>query len=532
MSSGEQYLGYEILRSYFEKRDTWSFREFLVLNRDDIITIPPDCGEWFGLEAAWKTRYLSAIKDLIPDNYEALKKKLNDECSDKKLMMYWEDILCVKKELLVKTIHKRGTLNILSETGRYYSKKLAFDIEGESISITPTGSSSSGRMQDTEKEYKSVSRLTKRFLDNAETSSSKRLTKETHEQDSESSDGLYPNSVDPDSEGQDDGYMTPTPCSIEDPFAEGEEVIITDVSSHIPSSSSEFDMHINDVNISARFRKYVDGAVSLAKTKGLYVEMNTHEILSLSSILVLIPNSYPAKMVEYFGLDLLEAIHRECMPRLSLQLDIEIENVYRRVVKTCLNDSREKGIKLLSTNIAQKDELIDNFGFLILDLIRTLPYEKIRNEPSELTLITNYLDRIMKSAFHMPDKHIVRWPNTALTESKVRKFDGSRTKQPDFVISVNYQSRATNVVFVGEVTGPADQHNVYKNCLDLVRIGVFMKDCVDAAISREAGIKILGFQCIAYKIDFYVLDLRAQGLYTMSHIAQISSSNRPSKDQH
>jgi hypothetical protein len=158
----------------------------------------------------------------------------------------------------------------------------------------------------------------------------------------------------------------------------------------------------------------------------------------------------------------------------------------------------------------------------MIDLIRSLPFDKIRNEPSELTLITNYLDRIMKEAFHDPDKCIVQWPNTALTESKIRKFDGSRTKQTDFVVSMNYQSRATNVIYVGEVTGPSEKNNVYKNCLDLVRIGIFMKDCNDSAILQGAEIKILGFQCIAYSVDFYVLDLNGEGLYTMNHIAQIS----------
>ncbi|CAG8468510.1 6191_t:CDS:2 [Paraglomus occultum] len=129
----------------------------------------------------------------------------------------------------------------------------------------------------------SVSRLTKRFLDNAETSPPKRLIKEMHEQDSESNDDFYPNSVNSDSEGQVDGCTTPTPYSIED-LAEDEKLIITDASSQIPLSSSEFDMYINDVNISAGFRTYIDKAVSLAKTKGLYVEMkfyHCHQYLFL-----------------------------------------------------------------------------------------------------------------------------------------------------------------------------------------------------------------------------------------------------------
>ncbi|CAI2188268.1 16941_t:CDS:2 [Funneliformis geosporum] len=113
----------------------------------------------------------------------------------------------------------------------------------------------------------------------------------------------------------------------------------------------------------------------------------------------------------------------------------------------------------------------------------------------------------MKDAFHDPDKYIVQWLNTALTESKIRKLDGSRTKQPDFVVTIKYQSQTTNVIYVGEVSGPSEKNNVYKNCLDLIRIGVFIKDCIDLAISRGAKIKILGFQCIAYKADFYILDL-------------------------
>lgn len=46
----------------------------------------------------------------------------------------------------------------------------------------------------------------------------------------------------------------------------------------------------------------------------------------------------------------------------------------------------------------------------------------------------------MKEAFHDPDKYLVQWPNTALTESKISKFGATRTKQPDFVVSMNYQS--------------------------------------------------------------------------------------------
>ncbi|CAG8657091.1 13248_t:CDS:2, partial [Funneliformis caledonium] len=332
-----------------------------------------------------------------------------------------------------------------------------------------------------------------------------------YEHDSGSSDGPYVNSNSC-YEVQDSRYTSPTPHSHDDPFTEDtedENVIITNVSPRFSSSKK-------------KFRTYIDEAILHANNKGLYVESHTHEILSLSSILVLIPNSYSTKMVEVFGLQILESIYHEYAPTLSITLDTEIENIYRNAIKTCLRDSRGSAIDFLCKNIANRSELRDNFGILMIDLIRSLPFDKIRNEPSELTLITNFLNGIMKEAFHDPDKYLVQWPNTALAESKIRKFDGSRTKQPDFVVSLNYQSRAKNVIYVGEVTGPSEKNNVYKNCLDLIRIGIFMKDCIDSAILQGAGIKILGFQCIAYKLDFYVLDLNGEGLYTMNHIAQIS----------
>lgn len=55
---------------------------------------------------------------------------------------------------------------------------------------------------------------------------------------------------------------------------------------------------------------------------------------------------------------------------------------------------------------------------------------KLKSQPSEMTLITNYLDYIMKGLLHQPDKHRIEWPNTGLKESKARKLK-VETKSPD-----------------------------------------------------------------------------------------------------
>ncbi|CAH1765632.1 2559_t:CDS:2, partial [Entrophospora sp. SA101] len=67
---------------------------------------------------------------------------------------------------------------------------------------------------------------------------------------------------------------------------------------------------------------------------------------------------------------------------------------------------------------------------------------------------------------------------------------------------------------------PSQKNNVYKNCNDLIRLGIFMKDSLDSAIDKGADIKIIGFQCIGFKLDFYIMDL-THGIYTMVHFGQV-----------
>ncbi|PKC04182.1 hypothetical protein RhiirA5_276949 [Rhizophagus irregularis] len=192
---------------------------------------------------------------------------------------------------------------------------------------------------------------------------------------------------------------------------------------------------------------------------------------------------------------------------------------FREVIKRAIKESWSSVKKWWLTELANDQTLDENLGFVILECLKSLPTAKIKNEPSETTLITNYLDHVMKGMLHDPNKYIVEWPNTGLDESKARK--SGRSKQPDFVVSVIHQLQTSGVIFVGEVSPPSEKNNVYKNCNDLIRIGVFMKDCLDSAIDLGADIKMLGFQCVDYTVDFYMMDI-VQGTYIMIHIGQIS----------
>ena len=140
-----------------------------------------------------------------------------------------------------------------------------------------------------------------------------------------------------------------------------------------------------------------------------------------------------------------------------------------------LKNSRDDAIDWLSAELVNNRNL-KNFGSVILKGLETLPAGKIRNESSETSLITNHLDYIMKGIFQDPDKHIVQWPNTALDESKSMKFE-RRTKQPDFIVTVIHQLQTVADTVIGEVSPPSQKANVYKNCNDLIRLGILCGLC-------------------------------------------------------
>ncbi|PKB97742.1 hypothetical protein RhiirA5_432557 [Rhizophagus irregularis] len=242
-----------------------------------------------------------------------------------------------------------------------------------------------------------------------------------------------------------------------------EITIIRDVPrSFLDNSNNENELIIDRFNISKLFRQYQDESFNLANSGGLYVEADVHEILSLTSIFMLSPNSHSEMMINIFGLDLLDKISDKLKPN-KQEFNVEYEAKFKSIIKQSINISRDNAINSLLGN-SEKPESInlkENLGFVILDGLKSLPSHKLKCKPSEITLITNYLDYIMKGLFHHPDKYIIEWPNTG-QETKASKVEG-RARQPDFLVSAIHQLEKRGSLFVGEVTSPAEKENVHKN---------------------------------------------------------------------
>ncbi|RIB21890.1 hypothetical protein C2G38_2297956 [Gigaspora rosea] len=110
-----------------------------------------------------------------------------------------------------------------------------------------------------------TTRITKRFLDGQS------ITNEEASNNEQDSSNEYPYT---DSSHESDGsehdeFISPTLRLSEDPFTEN--IIITNVPPRIPSFRSDLDVSLNNVNISAKFRQYINEAVSHATDKGLHI---------------------------------------------------------------------------------------------------------------------------------------------------------------------------------------------------------------------------------------------------------------------
>ena len=96
---------------------------------------------------------------------------------------------------------------------------------------------------------------------------------------------------------------------------------------------------------------------------------------------------------------------------------------------------------------------------------------------------------------------------------KARRESQRGDSQPDFVVSTIDQLQKSGVLFVGEVSPPSEIKDVYKNCDDLIRIGIFMKDCLDSDIDKMT---ILSFQCISK--EKYVSFSFSNTQFTYAHL--------------
>ncbi|CAB5315331.1 unnamed protein product [Rhizophagus irregularis] len=89
MSTSElKYFGQDILIAYLKERKSKSYRGFLNLHYDDMITSSSSFSDWKNMDNYWAFKFLREAESLGLD----LKKKVKSERSEKWVKIYWEGI--------------------------------------------------------------------------------------------------------------------------------------------------------------------------------------------------------------------------------------------------------------------------------------------------------------------------------------------------------------------------------------------------------------------------------------------------------
>ncbi|CAG8660319.1 210_t:CDS:2, partial [Paraglomus brasilianum] len=197
---------------------------------------------------------------------------------------------------------------------------------------------------------------------------------------------------------------------------------------------------INEINVSEKWHQFKEKSLKLATERGLFVESHTQEILSLSHILLLKPKQHCPLMVEVFGAELLEVMHKDMLQRFTEQeteIDIEIFMKLTQIVKQLQQGKVTRDIAVTELQTLMINRSYGEISILkaIKNIIEKVPRNTLKSLVGEVELCTTYIDPVLSPIIADPDRDIfLRWSNKEAPESKARKLMG-RAKQPDAIIN-------------------------------------------------------------------------------------------------
>ncbi|CAG8461059.1 7382_t:CDS:10 [Acaulospora morrowiae] len=289
-------------------------------------------------------------------------------------------------------------------------------------------------------------------------------------------------------------------------------------------------------NISALFTSYRSRAWQMARESGLSIE-DYHEILSLSHILLLQADNFSDLQIKQFSRDTLVDFHKHMRNTCIVKTKVAqgVKTIFRECIEIALDEAL--GLKEAEKAVEQSftksfDCLIDRkslkgcAGYNTFIYLRTknIPVKLLKDLLSEGTLTVNIISPILRSFFHDSSIHPAIWPNTASMSAKVRKLanlDPSRAKQPDMIGNVVNNNKSKYEMMFCEITGDGKNNNKKKNNIDLIRLGIFMKDALDLLIKKTGkNHTTFAWQTIVTIWTGYIMVLTASGLYIMFDIGE------------
>ncbi|KAG9291287.1 hypothetical protein G9A89_021789 [Geosiphon pyriformis] len=338
-----------------------------------------------------------------------------------------------------------------------------------------------------------------------------------------------------------------TPCGTDDSYASdesddgsdeecGSKLIVEEISFDEFIDQEDKPFIFKAKNISSLFKSYRCEALTKSRKSGLSVTQDYREILSISHILLLQVDDYSDMQIKTFSRDTLEDLRKDIRARIfgKEKISKEFKSTFQEYVETVLDDEDcglDKLWKLIIESYPKTfDKTEENALFLKMQLLfqklaSNLSVRTLKEKISEGTLVANFISPILRIFLHNASVHPTTWPNTASTSAKIRKLansDPSRAKQPDMIGKVVHNGKFAFELMFGEVTGEGRNNTEKKNIIDLIRLGMFMKDSIDLTLHKaNVNCVLFGWQSIVLKWTGYIMVLIAPGVYLMVEAGNI-----------
>ncbi|CAG8710243.1 1867_t:CDS:10, partial [Funneliformis caledonium] len=148
----------------------------------------------------------------------------------------------------------------------------------------------------------------------------------------------------------------------------------------------------------------------------------------------------------------------------------------------------------------------------------TIPLYLLKEIMSKKTLVANIISLVLRIFFHNLYIYPTIWLNTSSTSAKIQKLainDPFWAKQPDMIRKIVNNGKIIFETMFREVTGKSKNNTEKKNLIDLIRLGLFMKDALDNILPKTSVNQIFAWQVIVIKWTGYMMTLISPGIYVI-----------------
>ncbi|KAJ3176931.1 hypothetical protein HDU85_006461 [Gaertneriomyces sp. JEL0708] len=308
--------------------------------------------------------------------------------------------------------------------------------------------------------------------------------------------------------------------------------VFLDIDVDVQFQAATDEVTFRKVNVSQQFFAYQKAAYKTGSTQGLTLESNVHELLALSSMLLLRTGEHSLNLLKFYDESFLDDFRDHLLsevgfsvPELSEDLEMFLRRMCKNIAKVGYLDD-DADAKLLHRMIDSPAEkrILDTFR----GCFTSLPTKPIvLANDSESDLMTTLLHPFLRPFLSNRSNIRLGWPNTQSTAACKAKakteFSSGRARQPDMKLFTIKASQEHFEVGYGEVKPHSAQGDTFALNLDLLRLGKFAKMAIDNLVEEGISRPIIPVvQAVGNKLCLYFAFLHGDGLYTLVEAGRLA----------